>query len=105
MRGKGIWICGLLLCFAAAAVLLWRGVGYRITVESGKDLLVECPARARAGETVSVRTCCVTDASLEMTVRGGTDVTHVEEDLFTFTMPEGDVSISVRGDSTGYPGA
>ena len=105
MRRKGGLICGLLLCFLAAAFLLFQAVGYHITVESGEDLLVEWPATARAGETVTIRTCMVTDADLELVVHGGTDVTHVMEDIFTFTMPERNVSISAWIDSSGYPGA
>lgn len=105
MRRKGLQICGLLLCVTAAALLLCKLVGFRITVSEGQDLITDWPATARAGETVTVRTLCVTDGDLKVRVNGGTEAECVQEGVYQFVMPEGDVCLSTRVDTSDYPGA
>lgn len=105
MKRKGIQICGLLLCFAAAAALACKFAGFRIIVKGGNDLITDWPTSARAGETVTIRTCSVTDGDLKVHVNGGKEATCVQEGEYQFIMPDNDVSISARVDTSDYPGA
>ena len=68
--------------------------GERISVTDGKDLIVSCPRHAKPGETVTVETVCVTDASLYISVNGSTEGVTCERDgVFTFVMPQGEARV------------
>ena len=68
---------------------------YRVRLGGATDLVVSCPRRARAGQTVSVRTRDVTDGWVEVTA-SGEDVTAVQGDLFEFVMPRHAVDVRVK---------
>ncbi len=68
---------------------------YRIRLDGATDLVISCPRRARAGQTVSVQTKDVTDGWVEVTVSGA-EVTAVQGNLFEFVMPEHAVDVRVR---------
>ena len=70
------------------------GNRYRINVAGGADLVISCPKNAKAGETVTVETKCVTDGWLEVSASGA-EVTAVQEDVFQFMMPRQDVDVRV----------
>ena len=68
---------------------------YRVRLGGATDLVISCPRRARAGQTVSVRTKDVTDGWVEVTA-SGEDVAAVQGDLFEFVMPEHAVDVRVK---------
>jgi hypothetical protein len=87
---------GLILFFALLLALSLCACGnrYRINVLGGADLVISCPKTAKAGETVTIETKCVTDGWLEV-FASGAEVTAVQEDVFQFVMPRQDVDVRV----------
>ncbi len=89
---------------AAIAILSLLVTGclgsHRIIVESGDEDLVNCPKRAKAGETVTVETVVVTDADLYLIV-DGVNLDPIKEGYYQFEMPDHDVSIKVVIKSNG----
>ena len=73
---------------------------HRIIVESGDEDLVNCPKRAKAGETVTVETVLVTDADLYLIV-DGVSLDPIKEGYYQFEMPDHDVNIKVVIKSNG----
>ena len=73
---------------------------HRIIVESGNEDLVNCPKRAKAGETVTVETVLVTDADLYLIV-DGVSLDPIKEGYYQFEMPDHDVNIKVVIKSNG----
>ena len=84
----------LLLCAVLITGLCSCGRSYRIRVTGGEDLVLSCPKRAQAGETVTVETKTVTDGWLEVTVNG-VQAEAVQGDRFRFVMPEQDADVKV----------
>ena len=68
---------------------------YRIKQTGAADLVISCPKTAKAGDTVTVETKCVTDGWVEVTASGA-EVTAVQGDLFQFVMPAQDVEVQVK---------
>ena len=91
---KSIIIIIILIALALLSFAAFHN-RYRITVGGATDLVISCPTTARAGQTVTVETRCVTDGWVEVSVTN-TDVTAVQEDLFQFVMPKHDVDVRVR---------
>ena len=67
---------------------------HKIEIEPGKDEIVSCPKRAKAGETVTVETVSVSDADLFFYL-DGVELKPVKEGFYQFEMPDHDVSIKV----------
>ena len=65
---------------------------HKITVAEGKDLIEYCPRSAVPGDTVCVRTCFVTDGSMNVSASGAS-VENVSDASFIFTMPDSDVQL------------
>ena len=84
----------LLICAALILCLCSCGRSRCIRVTGGEDLVLSCPKRARAGETVTVETKTVTDGWLEVTVNG-TEAEAMQGDRFQFVMPEEDADVKV----------
>ena len=93
MRRRRFLIAGLVLLMIAA--LCSCGRTYRIEEAGATDLIVSCPKSAKAGETVTVETKCVTDGWVEVTATGA-EVEAVQGDLFQFVMPAQDVEVRVK---------
>ena len=66
---------------------------FAIIIESGKDLITDCPKSAKAGETVTISTYMVTDATLTLSVED-VDGAYVREDQYEFIMPNHDVIVN-----------
>lgn len=66
---------------------------FAIIIESGKDLITDCPKSAKAGETVTINTYMVTDATLTLSVED-VDGAYVREDQYEFIMPNHDVIVN-----------
>lgn len=66
---------------------------FAIMIESGKDLITDCPKSAKAGETVTISTYMVTDATLTLSVED-VDGAYVREDQYEFIMPNHDVIVN-----------
>ena len=66
---------------------------FAIIIESGKDLITDCPKSAKAGETVTISTYMVTDATLTLLVED-VDGAYVREDQYEFIMPNHDVIVN-----------
>lgn len=88
-------VLSFFLIFLLAFTLCACGRSYRISLDGATDLVISCPKTAKAGETVTVETKCVTDGWVEVTA-GGAEVTAVQGDLFRFVMPAQDVEVRVR---------
>ncbi len=92
----------LLFTVLLAAILSGCGRGYRISVVSGEKFLDQCPKRAKAGETVTVTTMCVTDGDMFVAVNGDSDYGRfVRDAVYEFVMPAEDVEISITFISNG----
>ena len=70
---------------------------YNITISPDTEdyMVYQCPASARAGETVVVDIAFVTDADVYVSVNGDTDYGSFSSEGYTFVMPEEDVEIKV----------
>ena len=77
----------LLIIFALTSV--------RFISTGSTDLIVSCPKIAVVGSTVTVRTVSVTDGWLEVSCSGA-DMETVQEDLYRFVMPRGNVRVRAR---------
>ena len=84
----------VLLVLLLALSLCACGNRYHIHVTGGADLVISCPKTAKAGETVTIETKCVTDGWVEVSA-SGTEVTAVQEDVFQFVMPKQNVDVRV----------
>ena len=101
-KNRNVIIAGLLLIIAAAVFLNGCGNTYKITVVSEKETVEECPAKAKAGDTVIVKTMIVTDADLYCRVNGDPDFGKFTGDgVYEFVMPEEDVEIDVGAVANG----
>lgn len=69
---------------------------YSISIADGKEYIEEIPKQGKAGETVTVQTCAVMDATLVITVNGENPGVWSEENVYTFEMPHQDVSVSCK---------
>lgn len=85
------------------SVLAACAPSYAITVEAQDEFCVqECPASAKAGETVTVETCSVCDGDVHVAVDGDADFgAFTQECVYEFTMPDHDVSVHVWITSNG----
>ena len=89
---KRFWIIFLFvfpLVFCSGCSLL----GHKINTPD-KDLMDECPKRARAGTTVHFTTVTVCDAILHVDLEGA-DLVTIHEGEYEFVMPDHEVSIRV----------
>ena len=78
---------------------------HHIVLTGETDLFVDCPAKAKAGEQVTVLTMDVADGEVKIEV-SGTDTGKWENwGTYTFTMPDEDVEIKGWISTEGYPGA
>lgn len=93
---KNLSICFLILLLLLTGCLS----GHKIIVESGKDEIVSCPKRAKAGETVTIETVSVTDADLYLIV-DGVSLDPIKEGFYQFEMPDHDVTVKVVIKSNG----
>ncbi len=77
-----------------------EGETYEIRLVGDTDLVESCPKSAKAGETVTILTCDVTDGDKEISVSGaeGVSVNWFE---YQFVMPEHDVEVRVEFISNG----
>lgn len=66
---------------------------FAIIIESGKDLITDCPKSAKAGETATISTYMVTDATLTLSVED-VDGAYVREGQYEFIMPNHDVIVN-----------
>ena len=90
-----------LAAFAILSLLFTGCLGtHKINIEAGDEDLVNCPKRAKAGETVAVETVTVTDADLYLIV-DGVNLEPIREGYYEFEMPDHDVNIKVVIKSNG----
>ena len=78
---------------------------HHITLAGDEYVFVDCPEKAKAGETVTVHTVDVCDGEVKLTVNGSDIGTWQEWGTYTFTMPDEDVEINGWISTEGYPGA
>ena len=87
-------ILSLLALFSAC-----QSSSYRISVTGESDLLSEAlPKRAKAGETIEIRTHVIMDCDIIVTVNGvKIQKSHYDSDYwgYTFTMPSEDVTVTL----------
>ena len=76
------------------ALLSMSGCVNRYRIEYDENV-VDCPSRAKAGETVRFETVFVCDADLYVYVNG-TEIKPVQEGIYEFVMPAEDVQISTK---------
>ena len=90
---KKILIAGVGILAVLLIVLAVLGASYgKITVVSGAQYVQECPRYARSGREVTVLTAVVCDAEIYV---NGADGKYVRPGEYVFTMPDGDVQLSV----------
>ena len=70
---------------------------YHITISPDTEdyMVYQCPASARAGDTVVVEIAFVTDADTYVSINGDTNYGSFSAEGYTFVMPEEDVEIKV----------
>ena len=67
---------------------------YAITVVGEKDIVISCPEKAQAGETVFLELMAVTDVDVVVTVNGEDSGTFARGG-YEFEMPAEDVEVSI----------
>ena len=100
MRGRIIVVIVLIV------LGIMRGGGTYHSISVDCPAFVEsCPSWARAGDTVTVNTICVTDGYLDIYVVGADDGEFVTESEYQFTMPDNSVTIkgSMHADDFSEP--
>lgn len=80
---------------------------YAITLDDPNMIVVDCPSTAQAGDRVRVICLSVLDADVAITVNGNNLGRFVEEykgvgPAYEFVMPDSDVEVQVRTDSSWY---
>ena len=95
----------LLLCLTLFVSLVLCGcseASYKITLDAKKYMVESCPKRARAGETVIVKTAVVSDGDIHVAVNGNADFGEfIGLGIYTFKMPAEDVTVHVWATSNG----
>lgn len=75
---------------------------YKISIREGdEENIVSCPKKAKAGDVVTVETVTVCDADLYLNVDGVAEVKQVGDGVFTFVMPDHEVTVKVTIISNG----
>lgn len=95
-----LWLASAL----AALLLAGCAKSYAIRRGAGATLIDSCPQRAKAGETVTLRTVSVADGELRVSVNGD-GLAPAEEAVYEFVMPPESVTIDISVSTEGYPGA
>ena len=63
---------------------------YSISIDSGQNLITECPLYASPGDIVTVKTVSVTDGELHMSVNKDASFGEfTREGVYEFVMPDG----------------
>ncbi len=78
---------------------------HRITLTGEEDVFVDCPASAKAGETVTVQVVGVADGEVMLEVNGSDSGEWKDWGTYTFIMPDEDVELCGWISTDGYPGA
>ena len=78
---------------------------HRIVRTGETDVFVDCPAKARTGDQVTVTTVDVADGEVKIEVNGSDAGRWGDWGTYTFTMPDEDVEIKGWISTEGYPGA
>lgn len=96
----------LLLAAVILVSLCACGRTYRINVpEKSQSLLESWPDKAKAGETVTLKTMCVEDGEIVIAADGAEDGAFTDNTHYTFTMPDRDVTVKVKISTDGYAGS
>jgi hypothetical protein len=66
---------------------------------------VDCPSKAKAGETVTVLTADVTDGEVKLAVNGADTGRWEAWGTYSFIMPDTDTEVKGWISTEGYPGA
>ena len=73
---------------------------FSISIQSGEDMIVNCPQTAKSGEEVEIETLLVTDATLTISVKDASNGEelggYLAEGRYVFAMPEDDVIVDVE---------
>ena len=78
---------------------------HRITLAGDLDVFVDCPSKAKAGETVTVLTADVTDGEVKLAVNGADTGRWEAWGTYSFIMPDTDTEVKGWISTEGYPGA
>lgn len=78
---------------------------HRITLAGDVDVFTDCPAKAKAGDQVTVHTVDVADGEVVLEVNGSDTGKWQAWGTYTFTMPDEDVELNGWISTEGYPGA
>ncbi len=84
-----------------APVKATSAASHAITIADGKEYIEECPASAKAGEVVQIRTLFVTDADMYVNVSGA-NAERNGEGVYEFVMPDQPVKVTVTIDTSNY---
>ena len=97
-RAALMMILAVMLTMTASLALLTgcSSSKHKINIVSGEDLQYECPKRAEPGEMVTIKTVCVCDGDLYLSVAGDKNYADfVEEAVYVFEMPDNDVDVKI----------
>jgi len=99
---KKRWISAIFICLLLTVILSGCSKKYRISVESGQELLEECPDGAKSGDKVVIKTLSVTDGTVHVSVNGMEDFGNFTQDArYEFIMPKMNVKIDAWTKSNG----
>ena len=78
---------------------------HRILLTGDTYVFTDCPAKAKAGDQVTVTTVDVADGEVKIEVNGSDSGEWLKWGTYTFTMPDEDVEVKGWISTEGYPGA